>query len=300
MKAENILDAIGAINDEAVQDAGTYKRTGHSRKVKWETAAACFCLLLTAALATFSGILKESGDSGDDTPIGIYPSLPAESGTDSPQSAESDTDSTRPAESDTDPPQSVESDTVRIQDSRAGAWFTAEELDITKQQEIIIGVFIPVFVSYRGGFYGLVDEKQMNNLRFASSENEDLLFNAHYTHTVYWVENHPDWIAIYINGIMNVYEKIFDVTFSVDGTVYAIAYSPGMNTEYRLGNMVLKNDDYAVYEAVRLRGEPAQTPEYIVNILPLLRRERPNLFDGSGQESGDNYVEQWQLALPLE
>lgn len=97
-----------------------------------------------------------------------------------------------------------------------------------------------------------------------------------------------------------VYEKIFDATFTVDGTTYAIAYSPVMNTDYRLGSAVLETDDYTVYEAVKLQGEPAQTKEYIVDILPTLQRERPNLFDGSDLAPDGGYAEQWQLALPLE
>ena len=49
-----------------------------------------------------------------------------------------------------------------------------------------------------------------------------------------------------------------------------------------------------------IQGEPARCVEYIVDILPLLQRERPNLFDGSDLEPDGYYREQWQLALPLE
>ncbi len=38
----------------------------------------------------------------------------------------------------------------------------------------------------------------------------------------------------------------------------------------------------------------------IVDILPTLQRERPNLFDGSDLEPGGDYADQWQLALPQE
>ena len=127
----------------------------------------------------------------------------------------------------------------------------------------------------------------MDSLRFAPSESKSVLFNTHYTRNVYLVENHPDWIAIHING-MEVYERIFDVTFEIDGAAYG------------LGNVVLETEDYTVYEAVKLQGEPAQTKEYIVDILPMLQRERPNLFDGSDLETNGGYAEQWQLALPLE
>lgn len=62
MTVENILNAIGSINDEAVQDARTYKRTRFSRAAKWGTMAACLCLILTAAMVALPGILKKPGD----------------------------------------------------------------------------------------------------------------------------------------------------------------------------------------------------------------------------------------------
>lgn len=270
MKVENILDAIGTINDEVLQDARTYKRTRYSKTVKWGTLVACFCLILTVTLVTLPGILKEPAVSDDDNHLSTYSPQPTEPGT------------------------------VQVEDTRAETWLTTEELGIEKPQGTLVSGFnIPIFIAYRGGFYGLVETAQMNSPRFAPSESENLLFNTHYTHTVYWVENHPNWIAIHING-MEVYEKIFDVTFAVDGTTYAIAYSPVMNVDYMLGSVVLETKDYTVYEAVKLQGEPAHTKEYIVDILPTLQRERPNLFDGSDLEPDGDYAEQWQLALPLE
>lgn len=197
-------------------------------------------------------------------------------------------------------PQTVEPGFVQAGDTRAEMWLTAEELGMVKPEGIFSAALaVPTFISYQGGFYGVVDTDRMDSPRFALSEGERLLFNLYYTHNVYLVEDHPDWIAIHING-MEVYEKIFEVTFEVDETTYAIAYSPVMNVGYGLGDIVLETGDYTVYEAVKLQGEPARTKEYIVDILPLLRRERPNFFDGSTLESGGDYAEQWQLALPLE
>ena len=59
MKAENILDAIGAINDEAVQDARAYKRARYNKAVKWGAMAACAGLIITATALTLPGILRE-------------------------------------------------------------------------------------------------------------------------------------------------------------------------------------------------------------------------------------------------
>lgn len=357
MKPENILDAIGEINLEAVQDAReykpatvyaaperidphaqdtrtyrqatvcaaperidpraqdarAYKRSRYRKTVKWGTLAACSCLIFAVTLVTLHGVLdkgtKEPATSDDDNQIGIYSPRPAESDAFSSQPMESSTALSQPAESSTTSPQPTESDaaspqpaepgTVQAADTRAETWLTAEELGITKQEGIVSGLFIPAFISYRGGFYGLVEGDQMDSLRFACSQGEDLFFNPHYTHTVYLVENHLHWIGICING-MQVYEKIFDVTFTVNATMYAIAYSAARDAGYKRGNVVLETDDYTVYEAVRLQEEPAQTKAYIVNILPILQRERPNLFDSSDSESGRDWTEQWQLALPLE
>ena len=50
MKGENILDAIGAINDEAVQDARVYKRTKYSKSIKWGAMAACLCVIISLSV----------------------------------------------------------------------------------------------------------------------------------------------------------------------------------------------------------------------------------------------------------
>lgn len=181
-------------------------------------------------------------------------------------------------------------------DPRAEQWQTAEELGLQPPEGVLGGFYIPSFLTYRGGFYGGVGDEK--GLRFAPSGEEDLLFNVYYTHEVYWVEDHPDWIAVHING-MEVYQKIFDVTFELDGVTYAIAYSPAMEADYTFGEAVLETEDFTVYEAVKLQGEPAQTKEYLVDLLPLLQRERPALFDGSRLEPGGWYATQWQIALPL-
>lgn len=61
MTVENILNAMGKINDEAVKDARTYKRTRFSKVAKWGAMAACLCLILTTAMVTLPDILKEPG-----------------------------------------------------------------------------------------------------------------------------------------------------------------------------------------------------------------------------------------------
>ena len=63
MKNENILDAIGMINDEAVRDAKAYKRPKSRSWLKWGAVAACLCLVV------FVGI--RMGSSNDYVPLNI-------------------------------------------------------------------------------------------------------------------------------------------------------------------------------------------------------------------------------------
>ena len=59
MKVENILDAIGTINDKAAQDARAYKPTRYSRAIKWGAMVACVGLIITITALTLPGILRE-------------------------------------------------------------------------------------------------------------------------------------------------------------------------------------------------------------------------------------------------
>ena len=48
MKNDQILDAIGTINDEAIADARAYQQPKFLRLVKWSAMAACLCLVVVA------------------------------------------------------------------------------------------------------------------------------------------------------------------------------------------------------------------------------------------------------------
>ncbi len=50
MKNENILDAIGMINEEAVRDAKAYQRPKSRSWIKWGAMAACLCLVVLAGI----------------------------------------------------------------------------------------------------------------------------------------------------------------------------------------------------------------------------------------------------------
>ena len=50
MTKENMLDAIGGINENAVQDAKAYKRPKSKRWFRWGAMAACLCLVVGIAI----------------------------------------------------------------------------------------------------------------------------------------------------------------------------------------------------------------------------------------------------------
>ena len=65
MTNENILDAIGGINEKAVQDAKTYKRPKSKRWFRWGAMAACLCLVVGIAIP----ILHHKGGSDHQDPL---------------------------------------------------------------------------------------------------------------------------------------------------------------------------------------------------------------------------------------
>lgn len=62
MKNDQIIDAIGMINDEAVHDAKAYQRPQSRRWIKWGALAACVCIV-------FAFILVPSLNEQPTTPI---------------------------------------------------------------------------------------------------------------------------------------------------------------------------------------------------------------------------------------
>ena len=172
MNVENLYRAIGTVDGDLLERCETAVRRGGAKSnwLKWAGAVACFGLIVTAAIAALPGILKGSG--------GVVP--PPSSNVPGPAVSDGDN------HSNTDSSQSVEPGTVQVGDALAETWLTAEELGLEDSEGIISsGLCVPVFISYQGGFYGGVDTSQVDGLRFAPSESENLLFNTHYTHAVY-------------------------------------------------------------------------------------------------------------------
>ncbi len=61
MNATQFSHALGKVNDKYIMEAITYERKKKSGWLKWGAMAACFGLILTAALTTLPGILRGPG-----------------------------------------------------------------------------------------------------------------------------------------------------------------------------------------------------------------------------------------------
>ena len=67
----------------------------------------------------------------------------------------------------------------------------------------------------------------------------------------------------------------------------------GLGIEYTYGEIVQENEDFTVYQAIDKQSGEVLESEYVINILPLLKKELPNFFGGN-----ENYGEAWWVALP--
>ena len=92
---------------------------------------------------------------------------------------------------------------------------------------------------------------------------------------------------------MTTYQKSFEVNAVIDGTPYEVVYSMGLSTKYSSGEVVQENEDFTVYQAINPQNGEVMESEYVINILPLLKRELPNFFDGD-----ENYGDAWWVAVP--
>ena len=59
MNAAQFSGALGKVNDKYIMEAITYERKKKSDRLKWGAMSACFGLMLTAAMVTLPGVLKE-------------------------------------------------------------------------------------------------------------------------------------------------------------------------------------------------------------------------------------------------
>lgn len=78
MKNDQILDAIGTINDEAIADARAYQRPKFLRLVKWSAMAACLAVVLFTAFSVLPYFFRQPGTTPPDNPNGVIVDSPAD------------------------------------------------------------------------------------------------------------------------------------------------------------------------------------------------------------------------------
>lgn len=95
------------------------------------------------------------------------------------------------------------------------------------------------------------------------------------------------------DGRLTTYQKLFEVRAVIDSTPYRIVQPMMSGIDYSYGEIIQENEDFTVYQAIHAQSGEIMESEYVINILPLLKRELPNFFDG-----GENYGDAWWVAIP--
>ena len=271
MKSEQLFELLGEMDEKYVEAAWKGKRRNPTHWIRWGAVAACLCLVCAGVF------YRPDGET-----IGAPVPNP-------------DGNIVREESPETVPPVHIvpykEALTEPEEYTAEKGWMSAEEIGkLERDDGVQMGLCVPGFVTYAGGFYAGAEAEE--GTLFAPAGDE-VVFNSEYHRRVYSVMDRPDCIALYING-MEVYEKAFEVKFEIDGVIYAIARSPDMDADYSRGALVKTGDGFTVYTAVNRQDGAGEERAYLVNIQPLLGEHWPELF-GDDQ----NYKEAWQIALPL-
>ncbi len=177
-------------------------------------------------------------------------------------------------------------------DVNATSWLSAEEVLRSAENDTQMGVSVPMLVAYQGAIYGFTDEEYNENSRYALLENEVTL-RKNYSYPAYQLKDVSDSVAIVLNGRLQIYQKLFEVRAVIDGNPYRIVQPMMSGIDYSYGEIIQKNDDFTVYQAINAQSGEVIEAEYVINILPLLKRELPNFFDGD-----ENYGAAWWVAIP--
>lgn len=76
----------------------------------------------------------------------------------------------------------------------------------------------------QGAIYGGASEEYNENSQYAILEPE-VISRENYSHPTYQIKDASDNVAIVINGILEIYQKLFEVNLVINDTPYNIAYS---------------------------------------------------------------------------
>ena len=171
-------------------------------------------------------------------------------------------------------------------------WLSADEVLKSAETGTQMGVAVPMLVAYQGAIYGFTAEEYNENSQYALLENEVIL-RKNYSYPAYQVNDVSDNVAIVLNGRLEIYQKLFEVKAAIDGNSYRIVQPMMSGIDYSYGEIIQENEDFAVYQAINVQSGEVMETEYVINILPLLKRELPNFFDGD-----ENYGDAWWVVVP--
>ena len=156
------------------------------------------------------------------------------------------------------------------------------------------GVNVSTFLAYDGALYVSYSPEDAKTGRQYALTGDYAYFGEKFPCEAYAVKDEPNLIAIELNSAIWEYRRLFNCNFEIGGEKFEIAHSALMDIDYICRNKgVLQTEDFTVYEAVRLQGEPSDTKEYLVDLLPVLEREFPNLFSDTDDA---NYGDRWWIA----
>ena len=171
-------------------------------------------------------------------------------------------------------------------------WLSADEVLKSAENDTKMGVAVPLFVAYQGAIYGFSAEEYKENSQYALLENEVIL-RKNYSYPAYQVKDISDNVAIVLNGRLETYQKLFEIKAVIDSNAYRIVQPMMSGIDYSYGEIIQENEDFTVYQAINTQSGEVMETKYVINILPLLKRELPNFFDGD-----ENYGEAWWVAIP--
>lgn len=175
----------------------------------------------------------------------------------------------------------------------AEIWLSADEvLKSAENDTQQMGVAVPMLIAYQGAIYCCAGEESIENSQYAPLDTEVIL-RKNYSYPAYQVKDVSDHMAIVINGRLEIYQKLFEVNAVIDGNPYRIVQPMMSGIDYSYGEIIQENDNFTVYQAINAQSSEVLETEYVINILPLLKREYPTMFVGD-----ENYGDAWWVAVP--
>ena len=266
MRKEDFAEVLGDINEKHIIEARVERKSKKPVWIKWTAMAACLCLVVTGVwrsnvgtptLPPTVGEQVNKVDTPNNTPdINIEPNIGNEG----------------------------KADTI--------IWLSADEVLKSAETGTQMGIAVPMLVAYQGAIYGFTAEEYNENSQYTLLEKEVTL-RKNYSYPAYQVKDVFDSVAIVLNGRLEIYQMLFEVKAVIDGDPYGIVQPMMSGIDYSYGEIIQENENFAVYQAINAQSGEVMEAEYVINILPLLKRELPNFFD-----SDEKYGDAWWVAVP--